>query len=127
MSNDLVQMRGLVRAESMVGAIKPGRIFWCTQAQALHFIEHRIAILAGAVEAKPQETKPAEPSVLKTEEPEPKKSSVEEPAGPSTASVELSASGQNEQPSASLPDTASTLHLPKKPSPFSGLIRNKRK
>ena len=92
MTSSQVQMRALVRAETMIGGLNPRQVFWCTEAVAQHFLEHRIAELIAPLPA-PHETKPAEPSVLKTEESPPKKSLVEEPVGLSTDSVKSNESG----------------------------------
>ena len=126
MARPEVQMRALVRAETMVGSLKRGDVFWCTKPQALHFIENKIAEVVGATKTQPQETKPDAPSVTKVEEPEVKKSLVEGQDGRSTDSVALNESGKTEPLSVSLQDSALTPS-PKRTSPFSGLIRNKRR
>jgi hypothetical protein len=122
MSDATVQMRALVRAETMVGGLKPRQVFWCNEAQAQHFIENRIAELIAPL-AGPKEMKPAAPAELKAEEPpEVKKSFVEESAGPSTDSAASSDAGKTEPSSASRaarPLTTdkrspSTLTLPKR-------------
>lgn len=122
MSDQTVQMRALVRAETMIGGLKPRQVFWCNEAQAQHFIQHQIAELI-APPAGPQEMKPAAPAEVKVEEPEAKKSLVEGSAGHSTDSAKSSESGQASASSALPAGTVSTtatsrirsmLTLPKK-------------
>ena len=95
-----VQMRWLVNGESMDGAMRRRRVFWCSEAHARHYLEHRLAELIAA----PSEIKPAAPSEVK----EVKKSFVEEPAGLSTDSAESNESGKRKPLSVSQPETAST-------------------
>jgi hypothetical protein len=79
--NDLVQMRSLVRAETMDGALKPRQIFWCSRAHAEHYLQNRIAEVAQSL-AGPKETPAAGPTELK-------KSLPEESAGLLTDSAPL--------------------------------------
>lgn len=105
MTSSQVQMRALVRAETMIGGLNPRQIFWCNEAQAQHFIEHRVAELIAPV-VGPKEMKPIEPSY--TKEPEVKKSLPEESAGRLTDSVVSSESGKDSPPSVSQAAPAST-------------------
>ena len=98
MTASQVQMRALVRAETMIGGLNPRQVFWCTEAQARHFIEHRVAELI-APAFGPKEIKPIEPS--NTKEEEVKKSLPEESAGRLTDSAESNESGKDSQSYAS--------------------------
>lgn len=111
----VVQMRSKARFVSVVGAFKPREIFWCTEEQAKHFIQHNLAELI--VQTGPTETKPAGPTELK-------KSSPEEQAGQSTASAQSSETGKDAGQS-SLPADPVSKDAPAK-SPFSGLVRGQR-
>lgn len=111
---DTVQMRALVRCESLDGGLEPKKIFWCSRAHAEHYIQNRIAELI-APPAGPKETPTVEPTELK-------KSLPVESAGLSTDSQPSGASGREPQQSASRVDPASTtttsrrslLSLPKR-------------
>ena len=115
MSDATVQMRSLVRAETMVGGLKPRQVFWCNEAQAQHFIQHRIAELI-APPAGPKETPMIEVA-------ETKKSFVEESAGRLTDSQPSTEHGKGQpqsvlQPARALTETTtskrSMLSLPKR-------------
>mgnify|MGYP000152006738 CR=1 FL=1 len=96
---DRVQMRSLVRAVTMDGALSPRDVFWTTESRAQHYIENKIAVPVGV---GPGETKP-----LAAEETKEKKSSDVEMAGLQTDSAPLNESGKVESLSASHPAQAS--------------------
>lgn len=100
MSEDnLVQMRALVRAETMDGGLRPRQVFWTTPAKAHHYIQHRIAELWSAQAVGPSEIKPLQPEEVKAEPV--KKSSSDATGTPSTDSVSLNADGRTSQSFAS--------------------------
>lgn len=111
-----VQMRSLVRAETMIGGLKPRQVFWCTEAQAVHFIEHRIAEFIAPLRA-PAETQQMAPQEVK-------KSLPEEPAGQLTASAVSKETGKDAPSFVSQPVQASTPA--KRNSIFSALIKPQR-
>jgi len=116
MDGATVQMRSLVRAETMIGGLKPRQVFWCTEAQAQHFIDNRIAEYIAPLPG-PKEMQQLAPQ-------ETKKSSPEEQAGQSTASAASKETGQVAPSSALPPDPASTPA--KRNSIFSALIKPQR-
>lgn len=111
---DKVQMRGLVRAETMDGPLSPRQVFWTTPERARHYVDNRIAELI-APPAGPKET----PEVVITEA---KKYSPAVTGGPSIGSAQSAESGKDAQSSASPQAQASatitskpyTLSLPKR-------------
>jgi hypothetical protein len=91
-----VQMRALVRAQTIDGAFKPRQVFWTTPVRAQHYIENRIAeYIAPAV--LPQEQPMGGPQEIK-------KSFLVEPDGPLTDSAESTESGKGEPLSAAPAD-----------------------
>lgn len=116
MDGATVQMRSLVRAETMIGGLKPRQVFWCTEAQAQHFIDNRIAEYIAPLRA-PAETQQIAPQ-------ETKKYLPEETAGRLTASAESSEVGKDAPLSASQPGQA--LASAKQKSIFSALVAAQR-